>query len=160
MTMPTRKPERADYHDDKSFEDAMMKYLHDTDQVFRPRLEPLTREQLYGNKKIPPSSSKKPQYQQSSPSRPSSSGASGWYAVGGFFIILGLIFEFYASWALWWTDQDVGFYFGGGAFFLVVGFVLLAIGTEVSKRNDSAFMARREKRQRYRDNARRKKRGY
>jgi hypothetical protein len=30
MTNGYKKPERADYPDDKSFEAAMMKYLHDT----------------------------------------------------------------------------------------------------------------------------------
>ena len=112
----------------------------------------------------PSSSSPSPFRGGSPPSRPSSGGSSGggggWYVVGGFLVILGLILFFYGSWALWWTDQDVGFYFGGGIFFLFAGMVLLSIGAEVSKRKDPAFMARREKRQRYRQNARRKKRGY
>jgi hypothetical protein len=57
-----KKPERADYPDDESFEDAMMRYLQDTDQVSRPNLEPLTQEQLYGNRTPPP-----PQLQSTEP---------------------------------------------------------------------------------------------
>jgi hypothetical protein len=43
------KPDRANYPDDRSFEDAMMKYLHDTQQVSRPGLEPQTEEERQKN---------------------------------------------------------------------------------------------------------------
>jgi hypothetical protein len=149
---PKKKPERADYPDDKSFEDAMMKYLHDTDQVVRPNLEPLTHEQLYG-KRRPPS------FRSHSPKR--SGNDSGGYILAALFVVIGFIVFAYGNWAMWWTDAtDTGFYQMVGIFMIFIGVVIIAVVHEIAKTKDPAFMARREKRRRYRENARRKKRGY
>jgi hypothetical protein len=51
----SKRPKRSDYPDDESYEEAIMKYLQDTDQVSRPRLEPSTREELSENRMPPPS---------------------------------------------------------------------------------------------------------
>jgi hypothetical protein len=49
----SKKPDRGDYPDDRSYEDAVMKYLHDTEQVSRPRLELLTRaDQNWPNEQV------------------------------------------------------------------------------------------------------------
>jgi hypothetical protein len=84
--------------------------------------------------------------------------ANGWYGFGGFFILCGLLSIFYSIWSTYWAaDKNPGFTAGGaGIFFLMLGFILLIIGAEVDKRKDPAFMARREKRWRYKQNARRK----
>jgi hypothetical protein len=60
-----KKPKRSDYSDDESYEEAIMKYLQDTDQVSRPRLEPSTPEQAYRNKTPPPP--EHPQLQSTEP---------------------------------------------------------------------------------------------